>query len=288
MQEKIVIKFDGNISTDLRDIAFATTKISKILNRAGYAITSSKEKLDHQQFQLQAKIEKGSLIIDIAIFLSSLYPEMFSYSLKETFVKVLEFAKILSGLYEQIETEQSANIVQEIKNEEGNMTVILGNNNSFNINIPEPVYRTAMASDKEISAINKKILDGEIKALQVDKDIKMDASTAPDIQKGLQVIDYLKNMPIEEIHKAEIEVYEYNKKKFTGKAYLKNTDLFGIKKGKTIDFYFTNITIESELIKSLQENKTLLVDYKPIISDMVEFKELKKIEIISVDKILNI
>lgn len=294
MQEKMTITLAGEaISKDLRDIAFASNKISKILNRIGYAI-AAKEKLDRQTFKIETtQIKEGSLILDIVIFIASLYPDMLQYSPKEIFIKTIEFVKLLSGIYDQI--PHSSPDTNHIENSGEAMILIAGSNNNVSIqvnnntfvSIEEPVFRTAMASEKEINAINKKIEAQELEALEVDGKPHMDKSTSQKIDKGIEVIRYLKNKPLQQEHKAEIEVYEYNKKNATGKAHLKNTDLFGIKKKNSIDFYLTDLSQEPLIIQSLQTGKTLLVRYKPIIFDMVEFKELKKIEITSIDELLN-
>ncbi len=294
MQEKMTITLAGEtISKDLRDIAFASNKISKILNRIGYAI-AAKEKLDRQTFKIEtAQIKEGSLVLDIIIFIASLYPDMLQYSPKEIFIKTLEFVKLLSGIYDHI--PHSGPNANHIENSGEAMILIAGSNNNVSIqvnnntfvSVQEPVFRTAMASEKEINAINKKIENQELEALKVDDKPYMDSATCQKIDKGIEVIRYLKNKPLQQEHKAEIAVYEYNKKSATGKAHLKNTDLFGIKKKNSIDFYLTDQSLEAKIIQSLQTDKTLLVRYKPIILDMVEFKELKKIEITSIEELLS-
>ena len=63
---------------------------------------------------------------------------------------------------------------------------------------------------------------------------------------------------------------------FTGNI---TTDLFDIKKKNTIDFYIQTQELQDPIIKSLQSSKTLLIRYNPIIADMIQYKELKKIQI---------
>ena len=106
------------------------------------------------------------------------------------------------------------------------------------------------------------------------------------IKKGIQTINYLKNLPIKEHHKAEVKIFEYNKKSKSGMLEIINTDLFKVKYSKSIPFYIDESTeqLENEILQNMINEDTLLVKYEPIIYDHIEYKELKKMHILNIER----
>lgn len=63
----------------------------------------------------------------------------------------------------------------------------------------------------------------------------MTPKTVDFINKGLEYIETLKEETVNELFKAELSIYEFNKNTMTGKALLGKNNLFGIDTKESVD-----------------------------------------------------
>ena len=285
--QKLLIKLEGQYGLDLRDIAFASQKISKIIIRAKQTLYPEFKKEKEDFFIKVDKLEEGSLIIEITLILQALY-EMLQVGLtiKDVIIEVFDAIEKFKKIWDIITQGNTP----EIKKENGMITIsIEGNNNQVNINpqitISEPVFRTSMASEKELLSFAKQIEDDKLKSLVLDEKNVLDKTKLNTINKAVKAIKYLKNLPIKETHKAEVKIFEYNKKNKSGLLEIINTTLFKVKYSKSISFILDEKEpLETIIIKNMMEENTLIVKYEPIIYDHIEYKELKKLKIIDIEE----
>lgn len=274
MEEKLSIEFNGKIfenELDLRDIAFFGKKIANITDKAYGAYTGKNNDLKNKYKIITKEIKHASLDFQLVLdYGTALTPVLMEYH-----TTVWNIASLAIDMISKI---------GEIFGKEKNVTISLHNssitnlvitNGDVNITMPIPVYQTMLNIDNDIKELNKKIYNGEISSFSVNQKKFMFMDNVDNINNGLEHIETLKEETINELFKAELSIYEFNKNTMTGKAILGKNNLFGIETKDNVDLDIPEKCID-KILSSISGDK-ILVNFEAIIENIVSRKILKRI-----------
>ncbi len=281
MNEALIIEFKGKIfenDLDLRDIVFFGKKISNITDRAYSAYTGKNNDLKNKYKIITKEIKHASL--DFQILLD--YGGALAPILMEHHTTVWSTASLAIDTIAEMGKlfKKGKNVTLYIEN--SSITNLVITDGNVNISMPIPAYQTMLNIDNDIKELNKKISNGEVSSFSVNKKSFMTVDTIDDINKGIEYIQTLKEETVEELFKAELSIYEFNKNSMTGKAILGKNNLFGIETKETVDLDIPENCINS-ILTSMSGDK-ILVNFEAIVENIVSKKSLKRIVIKNCEK----
>ena len=285
-REEVILTFKGQIfdeNLDLRDIAFFSTKTVNILDKSYKALTGNNQNV-RSKFHIHTQQVKHSslelqMVLDYGLALTPILMEH-PLTVWEVFQKTVEYIQVLKEFLSETKGKHM-NIT--IENSPGAVVLVAENQNIGSISIPAPVYQAMLNTDREINEINKKIEQGNLSAVLADNKPIMNVETYESINQGLEVVEYLKKEQMDSEHRAEIEVFEFNKSTMKGKALFINTDLFGIEKPDRIDFALSSEVLVDDILDSMRGEKIVVI-FRPLLENLYDKKVFKSLNISSVAK----
>ncbi len=274
MNEMFDVKFKGKIFEnvlDLRDIVFLGKKISNITDKAYSAYTGNNSDIKNKYQIITKEINHASLdfqlLLDYGAFITPL--------LMDNHTTVLNTITLAIDMIQKIGKTFSKDKSISINNKNSTITDSIITNGDVNIIMPIPAYTTMLGIDKDVKDINKKISLHHIDNFSINNKIFLNSESIDYVNKGLELIENLKEERLNTLYKAELSIYECNKNSMTGKAILGKNDLFGIETKDTIDLDIPHDCMKY-IIHSMSGDK-ILVEFEAVIENVISKKILKRI-----------
>lgn len=259
---------------DLRDIAFYSKKILTIIDNSFQANNSETKGLKSKFKVTLGSLEDDTLNLNLVLnFGMRLTPLLLNRQTQvwNTASDVIEKIKDLGQCF----NNDDINNLQTINNT--NSTVELIANNKI-ITIPIPIYKIMLNICDDLQDLNNKIVSNEVSSIILNEKTLLSFESISQINNGIHIFNCLKLYQINSIYQAQIEVFELNTKTNSGNAIMYKTNFHDALIPDTIPFIIENEQL-STLLNSMQNN-TIVVNFKPIVENLINKKILKRIILI--------
>jgi len=264
--------FDKDI--DLRDMAFYSKKILTIIDNS-FQSNNSDTKVLQSRFKVTLGVRENetlnlNLILNFGMRLTPLLLNR-QTQVWNTASVVVETIKDLGACFNNDDINNLETFITTKSTVE-----LVANNKS--ITIPISTYKIMLKICDDLQDLNNKIVSNEVSSIILNEKVLLSLESITQINNGIHIFNCLKLYQINSIYQAQIEVFELNTRTNTGNAVMYKTNFHDALIPNTIPFSIENEEIAT-LLNSMQNN-TIVINFKPIVENLINKKILKRIILI--------